>query len=111
MKEPQATDLDRRIQFLRSTSSDDGFQNVEAWANHGLPLWASFQPVSDAERWASGQLQATSMARFVVRYSAFTADLNAKDRLTMDGREFEIVGVKERGRREWLEFTAVSGSD
>ena len=111
MKPPRAGDLDRRVQIRRSSSSDDGFQSVETWADHGSEVWASFTPVSDAERWASGQLQATSMARFVVRYSAFTADLDAKDRLTMDEQEWQVVGRKEIGRREFIELTAVAEAD
>lgn len=111
MREPRAGDLDRLIQVLRAASSDDGFQSVETWANHGLPIWGSFTPVSDAERWASGQLQASTRARFVVRWSAFTADLGAKDRLTCEGREWQVVGQKELGRREWIELTCVAEAD
>lgn len=112
MREPTAGDLDRRLQFRRSTLTDDDFGQSETWADHGAPVYASYAPVRDSEKWAAGQIEATSMARFVVRWSAFTADIGAKDRLTMDEREWSIVGVKEGpGRRQWIEVTAVARSD
>ena len=30
--------LDRRVQFRRYTESDDGFQMVKGWADHGTPV-------------------------------------------------------------------------
>jgi hypothetical protein len=39
------------------------------------------------------------------------ADLSPKDRLTFDGRVFNIIGVKEIGRREGLEISASARAD
>lgn len=103
--------LDRRIRFRRATLADDGLEQVETWANHGSPVWAAYVPVRDSERWAAGQMQATRMARFTVRWSSLTAGIDAKDRLTFDGRDWSIVGLKQLGRREYLEITAVAESD
>ncbi len=111
MREPTAGDLTERIQFRRAAETDDGYGSVLVWADYGTPLWASFLPVSDAERWSAGQLNATTMARFQVRWSAFTDGLNAKDRLVYDGREYEIIGVKDIVLRRWREVTAVAGAD
>ncbi len=104
--------LDRRIQFQRATLVDDGFSQVEEWEDHGTPIWAQKTDVSDSERWRANEVQAQITTRFLVRYSAFTADLTPKDRLVSDGVEYNITGIKEgSGRRQWLEITAASRTD
>jgi len=104
--------LDRRIQFERATLTFDGLQNVETFAPHGAPLWASKADISDSERWRAGQVAANITTRFMVRWSPFTADITAKDRLTCDGVEYDLSGIKEGpGRRQWLEITASARAD
>lgn len=103
--------LDRRLQFQRFTAVDDGLQMVEAWADHGSPIWAARKDVSDGERAAAGWIEATSVARFTVRSSSFTRGLSPKDRLITDGREYHIQGIKELGRKDWLEITAIARVD
>lgn len=57
-------------------------------------------------------MQASVTTRFVVRWSPFTRDLSPRDRLTCEGFEYNIVGIKEgEGRRQWLEITAAARSD
>ena len=103
--------LDRRIQFRRRTLTDNGLEMVEAWADHGAPVWASRHDVSDGERAAAGWIEATSVARFVVRSSSFTRDLTVKDCLTTEGRAYDIQGIKDIGRRDRLEITAIARVD
>ena len=98
--------LDRRIQFQRATLVDDGFQQVEQWADHGGAVWASKRDTSDGERMRAGEVSATLSARFTVRSSSFTRDLTAKDRLTYNSTTFAIFGIKENGRKKLLEITA-----
>jgi SPP1 family predicted phage head-tail adaptor len=101
-----AGELDRRIQFQRYTMTDDGFSQVEAWAVHGSPVWASKQDVSDGERMRASEVSAFLNARFVVRSSVFSRGLTAKDRLTYGTTTFAIFGIKEIGRNNMLEITA-----
>jgi head-tail adaptor len=104
--------LDRRVQFRRATLTDDGFALVEVWANHGDPHPAAKRDLSDGERLRAGEVQAHVTTRFVLRWSPFTADLTPKDRLVCEGREFEIVGIKEaEGRRQWIEITCAARID
>ena len=98
--------LDRRVQFERYTLTDDGFQKVKQWAAHGSPVWASKQDVSDGERMRAGEVSATLTTRWVVRSSAFTRAITAKDALTYNGVTFAIFGIKEIGRNDMLEITA-----
>ena len=104
--------LDRRVQFQRFDVTDDGFGQVETWADHGGPIWASKTDISDGEKWRASEVAASITTRFVVRYSTFTRDLTPKDRLTFEGRVFDIAGIKEIGdRRRWLEITAAARVD
>ena len=105
--------LDRLIQFQRATLTDDGFGQVETWANHGEPVWAAKKDASDAERWRAGEVQAQITTRYTVRYSPFTAGLTPKDRIVAEGgREFDVSGIKEIGARQtFLEITASARAD
>lgn len=107
----QAGKLDRRVQFRRFTLTDDGFTTVETWADHGAPVWASRRDVSDRERMAAMEVSATITTRFQVRWSRFTAGITPKDRLTCEGAEYEITGIKELGRRQGFEITASARAD
>lgn len=99
--------LDRRITLLRARTTLNDFGEVDLSAPDELgQIWASFTPVSDAERWRAGQIEAVSMARFVLRWSAIAASLSAADRLKLDGKVWQISGRKELGRRRWIELTA-----
>ncbi len=103
--------LDRRAQFRRATTADDGISQVQTWADHGSPVWASRRDVSDGERQRAAEVGAVITSRFVVRSSAFTRGLTAKDRMVCDGLTFDITGIKEIGRRDRLEITAAARPD
>lgn len=104
--------LDRRVQFRRATEGTDGFGQTETWGNHGTPVWAHKAEVSDGERWRAGEVAAHITTRFRVRYSAFTAGITPKDRLTCEGRTYDISGIKEVGpRRTFFEITAAARVD
>ena len=107
----EAGKLDRRVQFRRFTASDDGFAAVPSWADYGPPVWAERRFVSDREQIAAAQVAARITARFVVRWSDLTGAITPKDRLICEGREYDITGVKEIGRREGVEITAAARAD
>jgi len=98
--------LDRRISFERFTVTDDGYQSVETWAAHGGAVYASKTDVSDGERMRAGEVSASLTSRFVVRSSEFTRGLTPKNRIKYNGETFEIFGIKEMGRNDYLELTA-----
>ncbi len=102
---------DSLVQFSRATLTDDGLSKVETWADHGAPMSASKADISDGERWRAGEVAANITSRFQVIWSPFTADLTPRDRLTCDGRTYDITGIKEIGRRKLLEITAAARAD
>ena len=103
--------LDRKIVLQRFTSTRDEFNEpVLTWATLATRS-ASYEPLSDGERFRAGETAANASARFVIRYSAAAADLDPKDRLTFEGVTYEIVRVKEIGRREGIEITTSVRAD
>jgi SPP1 family predicted phage head-tail adaptor len=107
----EAGKLDRRLQFRRFTLSDDGFAQVEAWADYGPQVWAERRLVSDREQIAAAQVAARITARFVVRWSPLTGKITPKDRLICEGVEYDITGIKEIGRRVGVEISASARAD
>ena len=107
----QAGKLDRRITLQRASTTKNGFnEDVEAWGDIAT-VWASATPVSDAERVRAQQVGAVISMRFQIRFSTAVADLSPTDRLTYNGKTYNITAVKELGRRQGLEITAATRSD
>lgn len=108
----RSRDLNRRVQFLRATEVRDSFGVVEQWAPLGTPILAAREDVSDAERWRASEVSASITTRFVVRWSSVSNAVTPKDRVTCEGREYDITGIREKeGRRQWLEITATARID
>ena len=112
MKKGIGSTLDRLVQFRRATATADPFGGSSiVWADHGEPVAAAREDVSDTERVQAGVFRERSLIRFVVRSSEFTRDITAADRVAHEGAIYAISGVKEpqRGqRRQLLEFTVES---
>lgn len=102
--------MDRRLTFERYSETNTSLGPTQGWGGIGT-VWGSRRDVSDGEKMAAGGVMATIVARFVVRSSALTRGLTAKDRLTEGGRVFMIAGIKELDRRGFLEITAEARAD
>ncbi|RMC37499.1 head-tail adaptor protein [Paracoccus alkanivorans] len=109
----RAGDLDRRVQFRRDFGSVGPLGQTEDWQDHGTPIWARRRDMSDRDRETAiaGSIYAEIASRFVVRSTQFTRNITAKDRLVEGGREFRITGIKEIGRCDGLEITAIARVD
>jgi SPP1 family predicted phage head-tail adaptor len=111
-----AQELDRRITVERMTSVPDDFNEpVETWTEIAN-LWARRRDASDSQKieyMAAGQVGSFTVARFTVRSSAITRTITPVDRLTHEGKVWQIRGVKEadEGRRRFIEITALKDAD
>lgn len=107
----QARSLDRTITLERfGETYDEWNQPIQGWAELGTRK-ASKKDVSDGEKLRAAQVGATISTRFVVRYDSLTKTITAADRLTCEGVQYELSGVKELGRREGIEITASRPND
>jgi hypothetical protein len=103
--------LDERIEVLRSSGTADAFNaTVEVWATIAT-VWASVQPISDGEKWRAGETLANETSRFTIRWANWVSDVNPRDRISYNGRIWDIQGVKDLDRREYREITATARSE
>ena len=101
-----------RIIILRRALVDDGLQMTPGAAVTLCTVWAARRDISDGERFKAGEKAAEMVARFVVRSTADTRGITAKDTLKSDaGTELEIIGVKAVQESALIEITTAARSD
>lgn len=106
-----AGDLDRRITLqARSTEKSKFNEAVEVWSDVA-EVWASFEPLTDGEQRRSMEAGATMNVRFRIRWAPEWRDLNPTWRVRFEGLLFDIVGVKEIGRRQGWEISGLARTD
>lgn len=110
----QAGDLDRRITLQRVSSANGVPYNepVETWSDLGT-VWAKRYDASAAESYRAAEVGAEISTRFTVRYSSLTRTLTPKDRISFDGKLFNITGCREPAgtTRQWIEIDATARAD
>jgi SPP1 family predicted phage head-tail adaptor len=107
----RAGELDRRLTLFRAVRATDALNaKVTSWSRLAT-VAAAKADVSDAERIRAQQAGVAHTTRFRIRWSSCAAQLLAGDRVRCEGRDFEVVGLKELGRREGLEITANARGD
>jgi SPP1 family predicted phage head-tail adaptor len=96
--------MDRKITIQRKSSStvDAAGSPVESWSTHWR-TWAKFVPMSGSESLRIERQVGSEIARFFVR---FYDDITIKDRISFDGKLWDIQNIRELGRRESLEILA-----
>lgn len=104
--------FDRTIRIERATITQDpgSGENVETWGDLAT-VQAGKHDVSDRERLAASEVQAELTTRFTIRWDSTVASVNPKDRVIFEGRTYNIVAVREIGRREGLEISASARAD
>lgn len=110
----QAGKLDRRITLQRFSAGSPAFDDFGgesgSWGTLAT-VWAMRTPVSDGEKWRAQEVAAAITERFLIRWSSAVSSLSAKDRISYNSRIYDISGVKEVGRREYIEITAAARDD
>lgn len=108
--------LDRRLTLRRFVVATDGGGNpvtddfgaeVGAWSDVAT-VWASKQDISDGERVRAQQVGASITTRFQIRPLDGGARPSVKYQAVCEGVTYEITAVKEIGRREGWEISAVA---
>lgn len=91
--------LDRRI-ILRSASvSTDGFgQAVRTYSDLGK-VWAKVDYTSVSEGNEANKLTSVNKVRFTIRYRS---DVDATNKVSWDGKTYEVEGVNLEGRERYL---------
>ena len=106
-----AGDLDRRITIQRATVTVNEFnEEIETWGDL-TTVWAKRRDASAAESYRAQEVGAAITARFTIRWSTTVESVNSRDRLSFDGRLYNITAVRDVGRNRWLEIDAVARAD
>jgi SPP1 family predicted phage head-tail adaptor len=103
--------LDRRISIERVSTAVNAYNEPTGAREEIANVAANVQPVSDGERMRAGETLAERKSRFTIRYSSDVADVDARDFIVYEGRLYDINGVKEIGRRKYLEITATARAE
>jgi SPP1 family predicted phage head-tail adaptor len=104
--------LDHRVTVLRAVATvSDYNEPVETFSSY-ITVWMRRIDVSMGETVRAAEVGADITAHFVVRYSPEVATVTPKDRLQLeDGLLYDITGVRELARNQWLEIHAVARAD
>lgn len=106
----RAGKLDRRVTIQRKTVTESGSgEPIEAW-NDLATVWAQARPNRGDERFSTMQVVGSAVTTFVVRFRADLA-VTVLDRLGYDGKTWDILDVRELGRREGWEIDAKARAD
>lgn len=103
--------LDRRITIRRATTTRDELNHAHQDWSTLATVSAYVEPVSDGERMRAGETLGAKKSRFTIRYSSTVSDVDNRDRLTFDGRDYDINQTKELGRRHYIEITATARAE
>ncbi len=99
--------LDRQVHVLAPVTEKTATGNTRVVGTQEvLRAAASYEPLSDGERWRAGAVEQKAEARFVLGYSARAAAVTGAHVLRFEGADWEITGTKVIGRRRWIEITA-----
>lgn len=99
--------LDRTVTFQRATFTTNGRnEKIPAGWEPVATVRARRDPVSDGERNNGAQVERLVTDRFTTHYSRDLAALDLTQQLVCDGVAYDLVGRKELGRREGLEWSA-----
>jgi SPP1 family predicted phage head-tail adaptor len=99
----QAGRLDRRVTVLRRTLTRNAYgEQVETFDTY-VTVWAQKLDVTGREFFAAQTTIAEGTTRFRLRYRD---DLLLTDRLSVDGKTYNITQIIETGRQDGLEIIA-----
>lgn len=106
-----AGDLDRRMTIQRATTTLNEFNEpIETWGDLAT-VWAKRRDASATESYRAQEVGAQITARFTIRWSSVVASVNPRDRLSYDGRLYNITAMRDIGRNQWREIDAVARAD
>jgi head-tail adaptor len=104
--------MDRRVTVRRATTPARNALNepIEVWTDLGT-FWAEQLSQAPRESWKAAQTAAQVERVWRLGWNQRTASISPSDRLVCDGREYQIIGVTEVGRRKGVEIVAIGSEE
>lgn len=104
----RAGKLDRRITIQeKSVTTSARGELVETWADV-LTVWAQARPNRGSERFGMMQTVGSAVMTFHLRYRA---DVTVLNRVSYDGKIWDILDVREIGRHVVTEIDCTARAD
>jgi SPP1 family predicted phage head-tail adaptor len=104
----RAGKLDRRITIQRATTAANARnEQIETWSDLAT-VWAQQRPNRGQERFAAQEVAGQSVMTFHIRYRR---DLTVKDRISYQGKVWDILDVREVGRNVVTEIDVVARAE
>lgn len=101
----QAGKLDRRVTIEQVVETRDAYGGIiETWSTFAV-MWAQVMPTNANEIYNADALRAFKMTTFTIRWRE---GLDPKMRIQFDGHTYRIVGLKEVGRRDFIDILTES---
>lgn len=104
----QAGKLDRRIDLLKRRLVENTTGEQEEVFEEGLTAWAQVLTNKGRDYFSAAQVHNEETLLFRIRYRT---DIDAKDRIGYQGKQYGIVNIAEIGRREGLELVGVQAQN
>lgn len=86
---------------------------VETWSTLNSTAWMFRQFLSGGEKFTTGQLSSSSIARWEMRYVADMdpdlLDVVKKRRIVYQGRTYDILAAEHIGRQDGIALTTLAG--
>lgn len=92
-------------------SDDTLFDDILSLTMNIASVWASVTPLRGIERFSENQIEATFIARFVIRWSNSVKIITAKDLISHGGRTYNILTVKALGANQFIELDAYTRAE
>ncbi|OMQ44931.1 phage head closure protein [Ensifer sp. 1H6] len=105
----RAGKMDRRVKILRlqEIGRNELNEALMDWVAVAT-VWAQARPNRGDERFEAQQLTGSATMTFHIRYRR---ELTIEDRISYDGRTWDIRDIRELGRRVVSEFDCVARAD
>lgn len=104
-------DLDRRIQIMEKTVIQDDFgEEIATWSPIAT-VYAEKLENNGQERFSTAQFVGKRVCSFQFRWSSAVKGTTTLHRIVFDEVEFDIVAVKEIGRREGMRVDCTARSE
>ena len=95
--------LDRKINILRAEITRDAYNaEIKTWPLLHEHVWASVRQQSGKEALQGEQVVASQVVVFTIHYK----ELLTTDRISYQGKTYDIQSLNEIGRRKQLEIIA-----
>lgn len=97
--------LDRRISIFTTTTAQDGAGQPVPTTVLLASVWASVEQLRGREPFQGDQFNAQQVTVFKIRHRT---DVTATMTIVHDGESYDIQSIREIGRREGLEISALA---